>query len=142
MEEEQIVKGDFLGFKEDISQFTEINNRIKECERQIKPIKTQLSELKKQKLELKKDICTFMFINELERCNLPYNSGHITFKQRKCAKPINKDFLRSGLYDFFKNGPGGSQHWEHRRPSQKADDILNYIYDNREVRVSDVLTLK
>ena len=135
------LRGDVETFKRDVSQFSIIDNQIKEAESKIKPYKERIIELKKEKLELKTEICLYMDSNEIDECKLP-NNGSIVFKKRKTVIPVNQKSIREDLNRFFCIGPGKDSSFNDKTDIQKATEIYNFIYDNREYKISSVLTKK
>lgn len=136
------LSGDINSFRNDVTRFSEINKQIKHLETQLKPLRERILELKKQKVELKGGICHYMDINEIEQCNLPGNSGSIVYKKRKVLKPLNKETIREEIHKFFTSGPGMDGSFVRMTGEEKAQCLFDYIYENRERKFSEVLTIK
>jgi uncharacterized protein YdcH (DUF465 family) len=134
------LEGDINSFRQDVSRFSIIDKRIKEAETQIKPLRETILELKKEKVELKKDICIYMDTNDIEKCNLPENEGSIVFKKRRSVVPINQQIIRDELKRFFCTGPGVGPRFNSLTDIEKATEIYDFIYNNREYKTTDVLT--
>ena len=135
------LRGDVESFKKDVSQFSLIDSQIKEAESKIKPYRERIVELKKEKTELKTEICIYMDSNEIGECKLP-NNGSIVFQKRKTVIPVNQKSIREDLNRFFCVGPGKDSDFYNKTDIQKANELYNYIYENREYKISNVLTKK
>lgn len=138
------LRGNLSTFRTEVSRFSEIDRQIKTAEEQIKPLKETIGALKKEKLELKNSICIYMSENDVEKCNLPetVGGGSIIYKKRKTIKPVTKEVIREELQQFFTSGPGRDSSFNNKTDIQKATEIYNYIYENREYKFSEVLTCK
>lgn len=136
------LTGDINDFRNNVTRFSEIDRQLKQLDEQIKPLKERMKELKDQKVELKGGICHYMDINEIEQCNLPGNSGCLTYKKRKILKPLNKETIKDELHKFFTSGPGMGSDFLRMDGGEKAELLFNYIYDNRERRFSEILSIK
>ena len=77
-----------------------------------------------------------MDTNDIERCNLPDNEGSIVFKKRKTVIPINQQIIRDELKRFL--------YWSESilivADIEKATEIYDFIYNNREYKTTTVLT--
>jgi len=135
------LEGDVEEFKLNVTEFSIIDDKIKDAESKIKPIKKLILELKKEKTELRVDICNYMDTNDIDQCNLP-NNGSITFKKKKSVIPINKNTIKEDLNRFFCVGPGHEPGFLGKSDVQKATDVYNYIYQNREYKLTNTLLTK
>lgn len=133
------LRGDLNTFRTSVSQFSEIDKQIKDAESQIKPLREMVSVLKKQKGDLKQDICLYMDRNEIEKCNLPVG-GSIVYKKRKVVKPVTKEVIRDELQRFFCSGPGRASEFNGKTDMEKANELFNFIYENRDYKFSEVLS--
>ena len=134
------LQGDINTFRNDVSQFSLIDKKIKEIETKIKPLRENILQLKKEKTNLKEDICIYMDTNDIERCNLPDNEGSIVFKKRKSVVPINQQIIRDELKRFFCNGPGREVRFNSLTDIEKATEIYDFIYNNREYKTTNILS--
>lgn len=138
------LRGDLNIFRNEVSRFSDIDRRIKQAEEQIKPLRETIVSLKKEKTDLKNNICVYMGQNDIEKCNLPetVGGGAIIYTKRKVIKPITKEVIRDELQRFFCSGPGRNSSFNSKTDIEKATEIYNYIYDNRDYRFSEILTCK
>ena len=138
------LRGDLNIFRNDVSRFSEIDRRIRQAEEQLKPLKETLTGLKKEKTDLKTNICVYMGENDIEKCNLPegVGGGSIMYKKRKVVKPVTKEVIRDELQRFFCSGPGREPLFNSKTDIQKATEVYDYIYENRDYKFSEVLTCK
>jgi uncharacterized protein YdcH (DUF465 family) len=135
------LRGDLDSFKNDVIRFNSIDEQIKVAEAKIKPIRENILSLKKEKLELKNEICIYMDDNEFDQCDLP-NNGSITFKKRKTIIPVSKQSIREDLNRFFCVGPGKESSFSSKTDIQKATDIYEFLYNNRDYKLTNTLTTK
>jgi len=135
------LKGDLDSFKNDVIRFNSIDEQIKVAEAKIKPIRENILSLKKEKLELKNEICIYMDDNEFDQCDLP-NNGSITFKKKKTIIPVSKQSIREDLNRFFCVGPGKESSFSSKTDIQKATDIYDFLYNNRDYKLTNTLTTK
>ena len=68
-------------FKNDVTQFNELENQIKELKRKIKPLQDKIKELTKIKQEKQTEVLSFMETNELDVCNV--DNGSYELKSTK-----------------------------------------------------------
>ena len=57
-------------FKNDVTQFSDLENQIKELRKKIKPLQDKIKELTKIKQEKQAEVLSFMETNELDVCNI------------------------------------------------------------------------
>ena len=91
----------------------------------------QLQKAIKEKKEIKKDaadvLINVMKENELESFDL--KEGKLVHAQRKTKQSISKKFLQETLATYFKE-------------DSKAEEMTNYILEQREERIKDELKRK
>ena len=105
-----------------IKQWLAMENKIGELSRQLK-------ELRNAKKELNVDLMEIMKTNEIDCFDC--NSGKISYTRTNVKKSINKKYLANVLQQFY-----GDQH------TKEAEDVCNFILDNREITVRENIKLK
>jgi len=98
-----------------------------EYETRINNIQKELKELKKNKKILSNDLTEIMKNKQLECIDV--NQGQILYTKNTVKKGINKSYLAGVLNKYFSN-------------QEQADEICQYILENRESQVKENIKLK
>jgi hypothetical protein len=92
----------------------------------------QLKKELKEKNNKKKQM-TFMLVENMRNNNIDcfnITGGALIYKKNKVKKPINGKTLLKSLESFYKND------------KTTADEITNYIMENREVEIKETIKRK
>ena len=116
-------------FKSQVTEYCKIDDKIKELQALIKELKSQEKNLHDVLLE-------FMCNNNLEVCNAG-DLGLITVHTTSSKASINKDSIRDGLIEVFKDKTVNSKNAE-----VVADSAAEYIINNRAVEEKKKLKRK
>lgn len=98
-----------------------------QAEDEIKELQSIIKEKKKIKKESADILIDVMKQNELESFDL--KEGKLVHSQRKTKQSISKKFLQETLNSYFKE-------------DSKAQEMTNYILDQRQDRIKDELKRK
>lgn len=126
-------------FKNDVSQFSEIDKEIKQLKKQMKPFQDKIKELTKQKKEKQDEVLAFMENNEIDICNT--DNASFELKDTKSTKQITKGDVYDRIYKYISD----NKHSEVESTSveEKAKHLHNFIYvEGRETNVSKTLKAK
>jgi len=116
----KVTKEELSFFKEKVLLWLNIDNQIKELSK-------ELSNLRKVKnKELEPFIVNFMKEHNLN--NLNTQKGKLEYKTTETKKAINKDILEQSLSNYL--------------PTDKIDDAINNIMNNRKVSTKSILKRK
>ena len=125
-------------FKNDVTQFSELEAQIKELKRKMKPFQDKIKELTKIKQEKQAEVLSFMETNDLDVCNI--DAGSYELKSTKSTKQITKADIYDRLYKFFSED---FENTSSMNPEEKAKYLHDYIYlEGREKNVSKTLKAK
>ncbi len=100
-------------------EFVDFTNKVKEwlmLDDDIKTLTKAASERRKKKNEMTPEILNFM--NKYDIQDLNTKDGKLQYAKSTITKPMNKEYLRNRLSDFFRN-------------IKKAEDCTNYLLENR-----------
>lgn len=97
-------------------------------EQKINELSSQLKQYRGLKKELNVDLLEIMKTNEIDCFDC--QSGKITYTRNNVKKGINKKYLHTILNQYFGD------------KKNEADDICNFILDNRQVDVKENIKLK
>ena len=86
-------------FKNDVTQYSELDTQIKELKKKMKPLQDKIKELTKIKQEKQAEVLTFMEANELDMCNI--DTASFELKSTKNTKQITKGDVYDRLYKYF-----------------------------------------
>lgn len=106
-------------------------NKIKQwlaVEQKINELSTHIKQYRALKKELNVDLLEIMKTNEIDCFDC--QSGKITYTRNNVKKGINKKYLHSILNQYFGEN------------SNKAEDVCNFILENRQVEVKENIKLK
>ena len=132
------IRGNLEIFRTDVSNYTELDDRISEISKQLEPLRKTLTELKKERISLKTGICKFMDINSINVCSIKDNGGVLKYQKRTRPVPINEQYIRKQLTNFFKSEKG--RNINSFTTQEKTEMVYSYIYkENREKKYTDVL---
>lgn len=125
-------------FKNDVTQYSELDNQIKELKRKMKPLQDKIKELTKIKQEKQAEVLTFMEANELDMCNI--DTASFELKSTKSTKQITKGDVYDRLYKYFSEDTDKTHGMT---PEEKAKFVHDYIYvEGREKTVNKALKAK
>lgn len=97
-------------------------------EKEIKDLKNKIKALNVKKKQSSQDLITIMKKNQVDCFDI--SEGQIIYKQNKVKKAINGKFLLKSLKDYFKSDQA------------VADELTNYILNNREINIKESINLK
>lgn len=125
-------------FKNDVTQFNEIEQQIKELKKKMKPFQDKIKELNKLKQEKQAEVLSFMQNNDLDVCNI--DTASYELKDTKTTKQITKGDVYDRIYKFFTDEVENTKSMS---PEEKAKYLHNYIYiEGREKNVNKTLKAK
>jgi len=125
-------------FKNDVTQFNEIETQIKELKKKMKPFQDKIKELNKLKQEKQAEVLNFMENNELDVCNI--DTASYELKNTKATKQITKADVYDRIYKFFSEEVENTKSMNNE---EKAKYLHDYIYiEGREKNVNKTLKAK
>mgnify|MGYP001195415598 CR=1 FL=1 len=125
-------------FKNDVTQFSELESQIKELKKKIKPLQDKIKELTKIKQDKQAEVLSFMETNELDMCNI--DSASYELKSTKSTKQVSKGDVYDRLYKYFSDDTDKTHGMN---PEEKAKFLHDYIYvEGREKTVNKALKAK
>ena len=125
-------------FKNDVTQYSELDTQIKELKKKIKPLQDKIKELTKIKQEKQAEVLTFMEANELDMCNI--DTASFELKSTKSTKQITKGDVYDRLYKYFSEDTDKTHGMS---AEEKAKFVHDYIYvEGREKTVNKALKAK
>lgn len=125
-------------FKNDVTQFNEIEQQIKDLKKKMKPFQDKIKELNKLKQEKQAEVLSFMQNNDLDVCNI--DTASYELKDTKTTKQITKGDVYDRIYKFFTDEVENTKSMS---PEEKAKYLHNYIYiEGREKNVNKTLKAK
>lgn len=123
-------------FKNDVTEFSNIEKQIHDLKSKIKPYQDKIKELTKLKITKKEDVLNFMDSNRLDMCNT--DNASYEMKESKSTKTISKADVYDRMYKFFSEEQDKVKDMS---VDDKAKYLHNYVYvEGREV--TNVKTLK
>ena len=126
-------------FKNDVSQFSEIDKQIKEIKKQMKPFQERIKELTKQKKQKQDEVLAFMETNEIDICNT--DAASFELKDTKSTKQITKGDVYDRIYKYISEDKGTEV--RSSPAEEKAKHLHDFIYiEGRETNVSKTLKAK
>lgn len=125
-------------FKNDVTQYNELDSQIKEIKKKIKPLQDKIKELNKIKQEKQTEVLSFMEANELDMCNI--DAASYELKSTQSTKQITKGDVYDRLYAYFSEDTDKTHGMS---SDEKAKFLHNYIYvEGREKSVNKGLKAK
>lgn len=125
-------------FKNDVSQYSELDSQIKELKKKMKPLQDKIKELTKIKQEKQAEVLTFMEVNELDMCNI--DTASFELKSTKSTKQITKGDVYDRLYKYFSEDTDKTHGMS---AEEKAKFVHDYVYvEGREKTVNKALKAK
>lgn len=125
-------------FKNDVTQYSELDTQIKELKKKMKPLQDKIKELTKIKQEKQAEVLTFMEANELDMCNI--DTASFELKNTKSTKQITKGDVYDRLYKYFSEDTDKTHGMS---AEEKAKFLHDYIYiEGREKTVNKSLKAK
>lgn len=125
-------------FKNDVTQYSELDTQIKELKKKMKPLQDKIKELTKIKQEKQAEVLTFMETNELDMCNI--DTASFELKSTKSTKQITKGDVYDRLYKYFSEDTDKTHGMS---AEEKAKFVHDYIYiEGREKTVNKALKAK
>ena len=103
------------GFQQNIKQWVSLDT-------QLKTLNEKTKEIRNKRNELTDNIFEFVDNNNLSTSTIKISDGKLKFAQNKQTAPITLGFLEGCLNDIIGN-------------EEKVTQIMNYIKENREVKV-------
>jgi len=148
-------KSDLKNFKNNVTQYTEIdkvinsiNNQLKQYKEQVKPLMDQIKILKKEKKEIETTLFHFMKSNNIGVCNLPGKTigdtkGAIEPITTTKKQPINQKYVLDALRTFFSVEIKKPEYikFNSYEPNEKAEIIHKYICEKAPRVVNPSLKL-
>lgn len=125
-------------FKNDVTQYSELDSQIKELKKKMKPLQDKIKELTKIKQEKQAEVLTFMEANELDMCNI--DTASFELKSTKSTKQITKGDVYDRLYKYFSEDTDKTHGMS---AEEKAKFVHDYVYiEGREKTVNKALKAK
>jgi seryl-tRNA synthetase len=125
-------------FKNDVTQFSDLENQIKELRKKIKPLQDKIKELTKIKQEKQAEVLSFMETNELDVCNI--DTASYELKSTKSVKQVTKGDVYDRIYKYFSEDTDKTNGMD---AEEKAKFLHDYIYvEGREKTVNRTLKAK
>lgn len=125
-------------FKNDVTQYSELDSQIKELKKKMKPLQDKIKELTKFKQEKQAEVLTFMEVNELDMCNI--DTASFELKSTKSTKQITKGDVYDRLYKYFSEDTDKTHGMS---AEEKAKFVHDYVYiEGREKTVNKALKAK
>ena len=117
-------------FREDSEEYNEIELCIKEKRKEIKDLQTKQKQLKPHVLAFMKEyeVPTVKF-HDHETTVL---KGTVKFAVSKRTKGLTKKSSIDTLTNFFESSSTYNVSFKNKIPKEKAEVLLDYLYDNRE----------
>jgi len=123
-------------FKNDVTEFSNIEKQISDLKNKIKPYQDKIKELTKIKQTKKDDVLNFMDSNKLDMCNT--DNASYEMKESKSTKTISKADVYDRMYKFFSEEQANVKDMT---VDDKAKYLHNFVYvEGREI--TNVKTLK
>ena len=113
----ETTKGELVKY---IKEWIDIDNSVREVQKEMKEKRERKKQLSLLLVDIMKD-------NEIDSFDI--NGGSLMYKQNKIKAPITKKNLTNILNNYFKN-------------SDKADEISNYILENRQELIRESIQRK
>jgi hypothetical protein len=107
-------------FKTSVMSWLEIDVKIEEYKKKIKELRNQKTK------EIEPEIMNFMKTYNISDLNT--QNGRLKYSERNIKKPINKKSLMENLILYYNNN------------EDKAEEVTNFIYDNREEKSVQKIT--
>ncbi len=128
-------------FRTEVKTFQKIDNEIEKIKNQMKPLQNKLKELRVQKKDLEQEICLTMCKNNMIRAEVEETGYKVEFLQKQAVVPINQKSIKEKIMDFFEKGMGSKISFNSLTGSQKATNLIDYLYskENREYIQKDIL---
>lgn len=125
-------------FKNDVTQYNDLDTQIKELKKKMKPLQDKIKELNKIKQDKQAEVLSFMETNELDMCNI--DTASFELKNTKNVKQITKGDVYDRIYKYFSEDTDKTQGMP---AEEKAKFLHDYIYiEGREKIVNKTLKAK
>lgn len=95
---------------------------------EISKLQAEIKDRRNKKKLLTDSLVTVMKKNAIDCFDI--NGGSLVYKKSKTKKPINAKTLLSSLQNYFSSD------------SKKAEDLTNFILENREEQVKETIKMK
>ena len=105
----------------------ELVNNIKawmQIEDEMKVLQKELKERREKKKLLTATLVDIMKTNEIDCFDM--TEGKISYTRSKVKQPVSKKYLMDILGKYFEENP-----------NVQADDVANYVMENREVKTTE-----
>ena len=107
-------------FVNDIKQYVTLDDQLKETQ-------TIAREIRKKKTQLSLSILNYMDNNGIQNKDINLSDGKLKYFTSKTQSTVNKKFIENSLALYYKGN------------YQKAKEITDFIFSNREVTEKTVL---
>ena len=125
-------------FKNDVTEYNNIEGQIKDLKKKIKPLQDKIRELTKIKQDKQSEVLSFMETNDLDVCNI--DNASCELKSTKTTKQVSKGDVYDRLYKYFSEDTDKTHGM---KPEEKAKFLHDYIYvEGREQTVNKCLKAK
>ena len=125
-------------FKNDVTQYNDLDTQIKELKKKMKPLQDKIKELNKIKQEKQAEVLSFMETNELDMCNI--DTASFELKNTKNIKQVTKGDVYDRIYKYFSEDTDKTHGMS---VEEKAKFLHDYIYiEGREKIVNKTLKAK
>lgn len=123
-------KSDTSKTKKRLINYIQTNNRIKSINEQIKQLRTKLKPYEERKKKLTPHIIDY--INRTNKQNTKsktfnFHNYKLTAFTSKRTQSISKDYLTHSITKYYKGD------------KQKAEHLVNFIYNNRDITTTQQL---
>jgi predicted nucleic acid-binding Zn-ribbon protein len=127
--------------RSEVKTFQKIDNEIENIKNQMKPLQLKLKDLRNQKKELQEEICLTLSKNNMNLVELQDTGYKVEFVQKQAVVPINQKSIKEKIMDFFERGQGSKMSFNSLSGTQKATNLIDYLYskENRQYIQKDVL---
>ena len=125
-------------FKNDVTEYNNIESQIKDLKKKIKPLQDKIKELTKIKQDKQSEVLAFMETNDLDVCNI--DTASYELKSTKSTKQVSKGDVYDRIYKYFSEDTDKTHGMT---PDEKAKFLHDYIYvEGREQNINKSLRAK
>jgi hypothetical protein len=111
---------------------SEILKEYLEITNEVNDIKAKLKTLNERRTKLEKKILVNMEKENLENTQIETNKFLIDYSKKKSYQSISKGFLEEKIEKFF----------HERNNKNLTDELIEYIYESREIKETKFLKIK
>lgn len=109
-------------FQDNVRQWVHLNNKIKQAKKAI-------SVIQKQKDALGDEVVSYIKANKIQDKVIGISDGKLQLQVKEALVPVNKEYIEERLLKYFKS-------------ADKAEEVLKFIYEDREKYLKESLVLK